>query len=76
MRIHAKIENQLKITDIYTAFTIEHTPDYNFRGESHDFWELLIVLGGSIGSVINNEVKYFSAGQCVIYRPMEFHSVY
>ena len=56
MRIHAKIENQLKITDLYTAFKAERTPDYHFRGESHDFWELLIVADGAIGSVINNEV--------------------
>ena len=76
MRIHAKIEKQLKITDLYTAFSAVRTPDYNFCGESHDFWELLIVNEGDIGSVINNEVKYFSAGQCVIYEPMEFHSVW
>ena len=76
MRIHAKIEKQLKITDLYTAFSAVRTPDYNVCGESHDFWELLIVTEGKIGSVVNDEVKYFCAGQCVIYEPMEFHSVW
>lgn len=76
MRIHAKIENQLKITDLYTAFVTERTPDYNFCGESHDFWELLIVIDGDIGTVINNEVRRFSGGQSFICRPMEFHSVW
>ncbi len=76
MRIHAKIENQLKITDLYTAFSVEHTPEYNFRGESHDFWELMIVLDGAVGAFVNSEVHYFGKGQCVLYEPMTFHNVW
>ena len=76
MRIHAKIENQIKITDLYTAFSAQRSADYSFRGESHDFWELLMVNRGKIGSVINNEIHYFSTGQCVFYEPMEFHSAW
>ena len=36
-----KLDDVLKIDGIYTVHYCEYARDFAFRGESHDFWELV-----------------------------------
>ena len=37
------MEETLNVQEIYTIHYFEYYKDYMFKGESHDFWELLYI---------------------------------
>lgn len=49
---------------------------YYFDGESHDFWEFVCVLDGSLGVTAGEDVCILEKGQSVLHRPMEFHRLW
>ena len=70
-----KIENNPKIYGIYTAFAQKIAPDFRFRGESHDFWELLCVTEGQISVTADDNVFTLKKGQAILHSPMQFHNI-
>lgn len=48
---------------------------YEFAGEKHPFWELVCVLGGSVGITAGEKVYILDAGQCLLHPPNEFHRI-
>ena len=60
------------ITKVYTTYLWEFHADYRFKGESHDFWELVCVLQGSISVAADTNVFDLSAGQAILHNPLQF----
>ena len=56
MRIAASIDNQFRITTLYTSFSHSYPPGYSFKGEAHNFYEILIVMDGTIGVLAGNDI--------------------
>lgn len=48
---------------------------YEFAGEKHPFWELVYVLGGSVGITAGEKIYILDAGQCLLHPPNEFHRI-
>lgn len=48
---------------------------YEFAGEKHPFWELVYVLGGSVGITAGEKIYTLDAGQCLLHPPNEFHRI-
>lgn len=69
------ITDNPKITRVYTTYLWKFQADYRFKGESHDFWELVCVLDGSISVAADNQVFDLSAGQAILHNPMQFHNI-
>lgn len=69
------IPRSLVIEGLYTAFSQRLEPGYVFRGETHDFAELVLVKTGRIGVTAGSESFELSAGGAVYHPPMEFHSL-
>ncbi len=69
------LQKALKITRLYTAFRETFLADYDFPGEHHDFWELVIVLDGEVGITAGNEAYTLKKGRAVLHEPMEFHRI-
>ncbi len=69
------IENVFKIDGIYTVHYFDYTKDFNFEGESHDFWELVFIDSGSALVTAENRCFDILSGQAVFHRPGEFHSI-
>lgn len=65
----------LQIEGFYTAFSQRLEPGYVFRGETHDFAELVLVKAGRIGVTAGSESFPLDAGGAVYHPPMEFHSL-
>ena len=65
----------LQIEGLYTAFSQRLEPGYVFRGETHDFAELVLVKAGRIGVTAGSESFPLDAGGAVYHPPMEFHSL-
>lgn len=49
--------------------------EYEFAGEKHPFWELVYVLGGSVGITAGEKIYILDAGQCLLHPPNEFHRI-
>ena len=58
-----------------TAFEDHPEPNFIFRGETHEMYELVIVLGGSMGITAGSNSFILNEGAAVLHPPMEFHSL-
>ena len=70
-----EIKDNPHITKVYTTYSWVFQPDYRFKGESHDFWELVCVTDGSISVAADNEIFELKAGQAILHNPMQFHNI-
>ena len=57
----------LQIEGLYTAFSQRLEPGYVFRGETHDFAELVLVKAGRIGVTAGSESFPLDAGGGVFH---------
>jgi len=73
---HIDVSDTFRIHSIYTAFERHYDYNYVFRGERHDFWELVIVIDGQIGVTAENDVLTLTKGQAFLHEPMEFHRLW
>lgn len=73
-----KIEPQklFHITSLNSAFEETYNFNYSYVGESHNFWEIVIVLNGKIGVTAGSDVLMLKKGQAIIHEPMEFHRLW
>lgn len=69
------IEGNPHITRVITAFRKEFGPDFRFRGESHDFWELVCVIKGHISVAADSRIFELKKGQAILHTPMQFHNI-
>ena len=51
------ITKQFEITGFYSAFPFHWNPEFVFHGESHDFWEIVLVTDGAV-EVTEDEKVY------------------
>lgn len=65
----------IKIESLCTLFDKVYGPEFNFSGESHDFWELVYVIDGRVGITADDKIYDFSAGDVILHKPMEFHKI-
>ena len=64
-----------RIKGIYTAFEMSWDSEGDFRGESHDFWELVTVLSGQVEVVEDDRYYVLDGGMMVCHAPGEFHRI-
>ncbi len=69
------IDRTVQLNGFYTAFRTEIDPHYVFRGESHDFYELVLILSGALGVTAGSNSFIIEAPAAVLHPPMEFHAL-
>ena len=70
-----KVYSLLSIRNLYTAFLDSYEKGFVFLGETHNFWELTVILGGSAVIVSEKNVYRCKEGDLVIHAPNAFHSM-
>ncbi len=70
------IKNILSIRSLFTFSTQKFSGDYTFKGESHNFIEVVCVTDGKVGITADKQVFLLSAGQMIIHKPNEFHAIW
>ena len=70
------VNKYVNITSVFTIYEKIFEDTYYFDGESHDFWEFVCVLDGSLGVTAGEDVCILERGQSVLHRPMEFHRLW
>ena len=76
MRTHFNLTNNFEIDTLFTAFADTRDANYFTSGESHDFWEVVIVTDGEIGVTAGTQVYHLCAGQAILHVPNEFHNLW
>ncbi|MGN1062445.1 MAG: helix-turn-helix domain-containing protein [Candidatus Scatosoma sp.] len=74
--IECPVKNVLSIRSLFTFFRRKYARDYNFKGESHDFHEIVCVIGGELGVTADKNVYLLPAGKAIFHRGGEFHSLW
>ncbi len=71
--VNREVNQQFAIDRFHTAFRFKHEPDFLFRGEAHDFWEVNYVMSGEILMTQDGKVYNMKAGDVIFHPPMAFH---
>ena len=74
--VECPIPKTVGIRALYTAFEAHFDKNYSFVGETHDFWEIVFVLDGSLGVCAGNQVLTLGSGDAILHEPMEFHRLW
>ena len=70
-----KIIDPLSISRIFTFFKKKFDPGYFFKGESHDFYEVVCVLSGRVGITAGKNIYVLGEGEMTFHPPGEFHAI-
>lgn len=70
-----KFRDSIVIKDIVTIHYFEFSKDYEFSGESHDFWELVYVDRGKIFAYYDSEKVLLKTGDIIFHKPGEWHNL-
>lgn len=70
------LSRPFSILSLHTAFAEDRAIDFYFKGEMHDFWEVVYVASGKIGVTEDERVYELEKGDIIFHRPMEFHKVW
>jgi AraC-like DNA-binding protein len=66
---------ELTVSHFVTFHYFEYPHKFIFKGERHDFWELLYVDKGVVFAGTEKERHQLRQGQIIFHKPNEFHSV-
>ena len=69
------VKRSVTIRELVSFFCKTHSSGFVFKGESHNFWEFVIVLEGRASICSDNVILELEKGQAVWHKPNEFHSV-
>ncbi len=70
-----KLENLLVIDKIVTIHYLELAKDFNFREESHDFWEIVYSDKESVIANSDDNKITLEEGEMIFHKPSERHSL-
>lgn len=69
------LQEDISINEIVSIHYFEYMNDFQFAGESHDFWEFLCVDKGEVNIQAGDQLLSLSKGDIIFYEPNEFHNV-
>lgn len=71
-----KIDDMIRLESLYTFSRRRFQKDYLFKGESHDFHEVVCVIDGKAGITADKNVRILSVGQINVHLPNEYHKIW
>ena len=71
-----RLRSVLDVESLYTAFVEQYDSKLNFPGESHDVWEIGVILSGCVGITSGAEVYECRTGDMIIHPPGVFHTAW
>lgn len=70
------VTEQIHIPEFYSFFDIHYEKGFDFAGETHNFWECVYVIEGSICVSGDERVYNLEKNHIIFHKPMEFHKLY
>lgn len=69
------VQRPFTIQAFRSALDFNWNEHFAFAGESHDFWEIVYVLSGTVEATEDARIYRISEGNMVLHAPMEFHKI-
>lgn len=73
--ISTKLKWDIEIHEIVTIHYFEYMKNFEFKGESHSFWEFLYVDKGTVLVWADYRQYQLETGDIIFHKPNEFHSI-
>lgn len=70
------VKNVLSIQSLFTFSNRKFPEGYSFKGETHDFTEVVCIADGKAGITVDKNIYVLSAGQMIVHMPGEFHTIW
>jgi AraC-like DNA-binding protein len=74
--VKTTLRDELTVKKIVTVHYFEYARNYVFEGESHDFWEFLVVDKGEVEVMAGTNGYRLKQGEIIFHKPKEFHNVW
>ena len=69
------LKHSIDIDAIITLHYFEYMKNFEFKGESHNFWEFLYVDKGTVAVRADNSWTTLYTGDIIFHQPNEFHAI-
>lgn len=73
--IKTHLKKAFTVNEIVTVHYFEYEKDYTFKGEKHDFWEMVYVDKGEIDIDMGEDVFRLEQGNIAFHQPNEYHNL-
>ena len=73
--IKTKLKRSINIEAIITLHYFEYMKNFEFKGESHNFWEFLYVDKGTVAVRADDNWTTLNTGDIIFHQPNEFHAI-
>lgn len=73
--IKTKLKRSINIEAIITLHYFEYMKNFEFKGESHNFWEFLYVDKGTVAIRADDNWTTLNTGDIIFHQPNEFHAI-
>lgn len=70
-----KFEKIFNAERLVTLFYMEISKDFQYDGESHDFWEMVYIDKGQMLCTADKNVFLLKSGELTFHKPNEFHNL-
>ncbi len=70
------IDVDISLSSLFTFSLRTFEKGYFYKGETHDFFEVVIVLQGLAGVTAGKNVYTLGEGQMVVHQPNQFHNLW
>ena len=67
------IRDAVKITTFYSFFCRHYENTYRFLGETHNFWECVLVRKGKISVSADERIYHLKENEMIFHKPLEMH---
>ncbi len=68
-----KINESIKINEMYSFFETHYNYNYFFPGESHNFWECMYIINGNACVSGDERVYHMGTNEIIFHKPLELH---
>ena len=66
----------IKVTGIYTVHYFKYGRNFRFKGEKHDFWEMVFIDSGNAKIIADEKELILKQGEAYFHKPNELHNIY
>lgn len=72
---HYPFQKALHVSELISLFYAKSPRNFQFNGETHDFWELIYIDKGKMLITAGDNQYILKAGELAFHKPGEFHAV-
>ncbi len=69
------LTSPISVTDIYTVHYFKYGRNFRYKGESHDFWEMVFIDSGTAKILADDQTLTLKQGEAYFHKPNEKHNI-